>query len=103
MSRDRFARTRRSARRGRTTGFPQGGLVRGRDLRRSYRRRAAMTSASLFPDPVVRLVAGVDEAGRGRFREMVRKRQDGAPTAHIVGKKEFYFSYSIYSSINFHL
>ena len=32
----------------------------------------------------------VDEAGRGRFREMVRKRQDGAPTAHIVGKKEFY-------------
>ena len=24
-----------------------------------------MTSASLFPDPVVRLVAGVDEAGRG--------------------------------------
>ena len=32
----------------------------------------------------------VDEAGRARFRDMVRRRQEGAPTAHIVGKKEFY-------------
>lgn len=32
----------------------------------------------------------VDEAGRGRFRDMVKRRQEGAPTAHLVGKKEFY-------------
>lgn len=32
----------------------------------------------------------VDEAGRGRFRDMVKRRQEGAPTAHVVGKKEFY-------------
>lgn len=32
----------------------------------------------------------VDDAGRARFRDMVRRRQEGSPTAHIVGKKEFY-------------
>ena len=32
----------------------------------------------------------VDDAGRARFRDMVRRRQEGCPTAHIVGKKEFY-------------
>lgn len=32
----------------------------------------------------------VDEPGRARFRDMVRRRQEGAPVAHIVGKKEFY-------------
>jgi len=29
----------------------------------------------------------VDDAGRARFRDMVRRRQEGCPTAHIVGKK----------------
>lgn len=32
----------------------------------------------------------VGEADRGRYRDLVRRRADGAPVAHLVGRKEFY-------------
>jgi release factor glutamine methyltransferase len=33
---------------------------------------------------------GVEEAARGRFRDLVRRRSEGAPVAYLVGRKEFY-------------
>ena len=30
------------------------------------------------------------EGLRGRFRELVRRRSEGAPVAYLVGRKEFY-------------
>ncbi len=32
----------------------------------------------------------VSEADRARFRELVKRRADGAPVAYLVGRKEFY-------------
>ncbi len=32
----------------------------------------------------------VPEAPRGRFRDLVRRRSEGAPVAYLVGRKEFY-------------
>jgi len=32
----------------------------------------------------------VGESDRGRFRELVKRRSEGAPVAYLVGKKEFY-------------
>ena len=32
----------------------------------------------------------VDEGPRGRFRDLVRRRVEGAPVAYLVGRKEFY-------------
>ncbi|HZW31970.1 MAG TPA: peptide chain release factor N(5)-glutamine methyltransferase, partial [Isosphaeraceae bacterium] len=32
----------------------------------------------------------VAERGRGQFRELVRRRAEGAPVAYLVGRKEFY-------------
>jgi release factor glutamine methyltransferase len=32
----------------------------------------------------------VPESPRGRFRDLVRKRSEGAPVAYLVGRKEFY-------------
>jgi release factor glutamine methyltransferase len=32
----------------------------------------------------------VDEAARGAFRELVRRRAEGTPVAYLVGRKEFY-------------
>ncbi len=32
----------------------------------------------------------VDDAGRARFRELVRRRGDGEPVAYLVGSKEFF-------------
>lgn len=32
----------------------------------------------------------VDEKARSRFRELVKRRSEGAPVAHLVGRKEFY-------------
>ena len=32
----------------------------------------------------------VDEAGRARFRELVRRRADGEPVAYLVGSREFF-------------
>ncbi len=41
-------------------------------------------------DLYVRHDQQANDAERGRFRDMVRRRLEGAPTAHVVGKKEFY-------------
>ena len=38
----------------------------------------------------------VDEAMRGAYRQLVRKRADGTPVAYLVGKREFY-------SLEFHV
>ena len=38
----------------------------------------------------------VDEAVRGAYRQLVRKRADGTPVAYLVGKREFY-------SLEFHV
>jgi release factor glutamine methyltransferase len=38
----------------------------------------------------------VDDAVRGRFRELVKRRAEGVPVAYLVGKREFY-------SLSFHV
>src|SRR5205823_5049838 len=37
-----------------------------------------------------RFAEGVGEGPRGGFRELVRRRAEGAPVAYLVGRKEFY-------------
>jgi release factor glutamine methyltransferase len=38
----------------------------------------------------VRFEQEIDEAARSGFRELVRRRAEGAPVAYLVGRKEFY-------------